>query len=47
MRHALAATFAISTLLGSACAGGSGGAPQAEDLTPNADGVVTTQSGLK
>ena len=47
MRHALAAAFAISTLLGSACAGGSGGAPQVENLTPNADGVITTQSGLK
>ena len=47
MRHALAAAFAISTLIGSACAGGSGAAPQAEDLTPNADGVVTTASGLK
>ena len=47
MRHAIAAGFAISTLIGSACAGGSGGAPQGEDLTPNADGVVTTASGLK
>ena len=47
MRHICATALAISTLIGSACAGGSGGAPATEELTPNADGVITTSSGLK
>ena len=47
MRHICATALAISTLIGSACAGGSVGAPAAEELTPNADGVITTSSGLK
>ena len=47
MRHAFAVTLVFATLTGSACAGGSGGAPFVEDPAPNADGVITTQSGLK
>ena len=47
MRHLLAAALAIATLTGAACAGGGGGAPVVEDTAPNADGVITTRSGLK
>lgn len=44
----LAAISAIFiTLSLSACAGGSGGESLVEDLTPNADGFITTRSGLK
>lgn len=47
MRHALSIAFAAATLTGAACAGGGGGAPAVEDPAPNADGVITTPSGLK
>ncbi|MDE2877207.1 MAG: FKBP-type peptidyl-prolyl cis-trans isomerase [Gemmatimonadota bacterium] len=39
--------LAVSTLLGSACAGGSGSTPVAEEPAPGDDGVITTESGLK
>ncbi len=47
MRQVLAATVAVSTLIGGACAGGSGGAPGVEPPEPGTDGVITTASGLK
>ena len=37
----------LLTLACAACAGGSGGATPIEELTPDADGVFTTRSGLK
>ena len=44
-RHARCGAFLILLLASSACA--SGGAPPVEDLTPDADGFITTGSGLK
>lgn len=37
----------VLTLSLSACAGGSGGETLVEDLTPDADGFITTSSGLR
>lgn len=47
MRHALTVALAFSTLIGSACAGASGGTPVVDEPTANEEGVITTRSGLK
>lgn len=37
----------LVTMTATACAGGAAGGPPAEEPTPDADGVITTRSGLK
>ena len=43
----LSAVCSILVLVCTACAGGARGEAAAEDLTPDANGVITTRSGLK